>query len=134
MPFPVDEKYILAAEEKLGVTFPSGFRIKMMADNGGTVEAPADEEIWDLYPFFDTSDKKRVKRTCNDIVRETASAKEWTGFPANAVAIGANGCGDRLVLLANVDGSVLQDEVFCWDHETGDLDKVADDFAELESV
>lgn len=104
----------------------------MMADNGGAVETSSD--VWELYPFFDTSDKKRLKRTCNDILRETASSKEWNGFPANAVAIGANGCGDRLVLLLNEDGSTLRNEVFWWDHEIGDLEKVADDFAELESI
>lgn len=130
MPFPVAEKYILDTEEKLGVTFPAAFRAKMMADNGGAVETSSD--VWDLHPFFDTSDKQRVKRTCNDIVRETASSKEWFGFPVNAVAIGANGCGDRLVLLPGVNGSALRDEVFCWDHELGELEKVADDFTELE--
>ncbi|EUA90162.1 hypothetical protein I551_3359 [Mycobacterium ulcerans str. Harvey] len=44
----------------------------------------------------------------------------------------ANGCGDRLVLLPGVNGSALRDEVFCWDHELGEHEKVADDFTELE--
>ena len=129
MPFPVDEKYILQSEQKLGVTFPASFREKMMKENGGSVATPPD--AWDLYPFMDTSDKKRLKRTCNDIVRETAVAKEWTGFPQCAVAIGANGCGDQLVLMPSDDPAVLRDAVFWWDHETGEVRKVAEDYKEL---
>ena len=131
MPFPVDEKYILQTEQKLGTRFPASFREKMMQDNGGEVETPPDS--WELYPFLDVSDKKRLKRTCNDIVRKTVGAKEWDNFPQGAVAIGANGGGDQLVFLASDDSAVLQDAVFWWDHETGAVYKVADDFAELDN-
>jgi len=131
MPFPVDEKYIAATEEKLGREFPTTFRAKMMADNGGQVNSPPD--AWRLYPFFDTSNKKRMKRTCNDIVCETASAKQWTGFPADAVAIGANGGGEQLILLPAEDGTSLGDEVYWWDHETGSIQRIVDDFGDLES-
>ena len=129
MPFPVDEKYILQTEQKLGVKFPASFREKMMKENGGSVDTPPD--AWDLYPFMDTSDKKRLKRTCNDIVRETASGRDSTGFPPDAIAIGANGGGDQLVLIPSDDAGILQDAVFLWDHETGDIHKVADDFKDL---
>ena len=129
MPFPVDEKYIQQAEGKLGVKFPASFRERMMKDNGGEVESPPD--AWQLYPFMDSSDKKRLKRTCNDITRETASAKQWYSFPPDAIAIGANGGGDHLVLIPSDDPAVLQDAVFWWDHETGEIHKVADDFREL---
>ena len=129
MPFPVDEKYIQQAEQKLGVRFPASFRERMMQDNGGEVETPPD--AWQLYPFMDTSDKKRLKRTCNDIARETASAKQWDSFPQDAIAIGSNGCGDQLVLTLSDDSGVLQNAVFWWDHETGEIHKIADDFSQL---
>ena len=129
MPFPVNEKYILQTEQKLGTRFPASFREKMMQDNGGDVETPPDS--WQLYPFFDTSDKKRLKRTCNDIVRETSNAREWDNFPQDGVAIGSNGGGDQLVFLASDDPGVLQDAVFWWDHETGAVHKVAGDFREV---
>jgi len=129
MPFPVDEKYIQQTEQKLGVRFPVSFRERMMQDNGGEVETPQD--TWQVYPFMDTSDKKRIKRTCNDITRETASARQWASFPQEAVAIGANGSGDQLVLLPSADPGILQDAVFWWDHETGAVNKVAEDFKEL---
>ena len=106
MPFPVDEKYIQMAEKKLGVTFPHIFRNKMMKDNGGAVETPPD--AWQLYPFLDSSDKKRLKRTCNDIVRGTTSAKGWPSFPDAAVVIGSNGGGDQLILMPGEKSGALQ--------------------------
>jgi SMI1 / KNR4 family (SUKH-1) len=130
MPFPIDPKYISETETKLSTTFPSTFRGKMMRDNGGSVEVADDE--WLLYPFFDQSDRKRVARTCNDIVQETGKMREWSNFPACAVAIGGNGTGDQLILVAKTDKpDELGPAVYWWDHETGDVQKVADDFAEL---
>ena len=76
--------------------------------------------------------KKRLKRTCNDVVRETKSANDWPDFPPNAVAIGANGGGDQLILIPQADHPELLDHaVYWWDHETGDIHKVADDFGDL---
>ena len=132
MAFPVEERFIVETEKKLGVKLPPDYVKKMMKLNGGEVQTPPD--AWVLYPIFDTSDKKRLKRTCNDVVRETQSAREWTGFPDDAVAIGSNGCGDQLVLLRdNNSPDVLGDEVFWWDHETGALNLVAPRFADLAS-
>jgi hypothetical protein len=97
MPFPVDIKYITETERKLGVKFPPSYVTRMVTSNGGEVQTPPD--AWILYPIFDTSDKKRLKRTCNDVVRETQAASNWPEFPPDAVAIGANGSGDQLVLI-----------------------------------
>lgn len=130
MPFPIDPKSIQATEQKLGTTFPSMFKGRMMLDNGGTVEVLDDS--WTLYPFLDSSDKKRLATTCNDIVRETLKMREWSNFPASAVAIATNGTANQLVLLPKRLGKAeLDPAVFWWDHETGDVQKVADDFAEL---
>ena len=130
MPFPVDEKYILSTEEKLKVKFPESFRKKMIEENGGTVETPPD--AWDLYPFFDTSNKKRMKRTSNDIIRETNVAREWDTFPKDAIAIGANGSGDQLIFMrVSVAPDKCENTVYWWDHENGNINKVANDFNEL---
>jgi cell wall assembly regulator SMI1 len=130
MPFPVDEKYIAHTEAKLGVRFPHSFREKMKVSNGGELETPPD--AWILYPFFDSSDKKRIKRTFNDIVRETDNAKKWRRFPTNAIAIGANGAGDQLILLKEEsNNSLLRKDVYWWDHETGRVNKLSNDFSEL---
>lgn len=97
MPFPIEEKYIIETEEKLGASFPDSFRNWMMEDNGG--EIFTDEDEWIIKPFLDKSDRKRIARTCNDIIKETESAKEWAGFPENGIAIANNGCGDYMIYL-----------------------------------
>jgi hypothetical protein len=132
MPFPVDIKYVKQAEEKLGVRLPLSYVASICKENGGVVMAG--EDSWSLHPIFDQSDRKRISRTCNDIGRETTSARRgWAGFPADAVAIAANGGGDCLVFVPDPgQAGRLSDAVFLWDHETGELDKVADDFLELE--
>ena len=130
MPFPIDEKYIIETEEKLSLTFPKSFREKMMASNGGEVETPPD--AWELYPFWDKSNKKRLSRTCNDIIIETDSSRKWVGFPKTAIAIGANGGGDKLIFLQNENNpNELAPQIYWWDHETGSVHIVANDFSEL---
>lgn len=130
MPFPVDIKFINETERKLGVKFPPSYLIRMVKSNGGEVATPPD--VWQLYPIFDTSNKKRLKRTCNDVVRETKSARDWPDFPQDAVAIGSNGGGDQLVFIPQIGSpEMLAHELYWWDHETGQLNKIADDFGDV---
>ena len=130
MPFPVEEIYIKRTEERLGAEFPSSFRMTVMRDNGGEIETA--EDYWQLFPFFDESDKKRLSRTSNDIVRETQSARKWPNFPVDCIAIASNGSGDLLVFkrLTSSDRK-LEDTVYFWSHETGELEKKASSFSEL---
>jgi hypothetical protein len=130
MPFPIDLEQIQRTETELGAIFPTSFVARMLADNGGEVEI--DEEAWSLNPFRDTSDRTRIKRTASDIVRETAEARRWPRFPQQGISVASNGLGDHLVLLPDPTAPQrLQPAVFMWSHETGELDKVADDFAEV---
>ena len=130
MPFPVDEIYIKQTEEKLGVEFPNSFKMKMMKDNGG--EIATDEDDWQLFLFFDSSDKKRLCRTSNNIARETEMAKKWSNFPPDCIAIASNGSGDLLVFKRESSlAKKLEDTVYFWSHETGTLDKVSSSFLEL---
>jgi hypothetical protein len=130
MPFPTEERYIRDAELKLGVSFPPSLRARLLVANGGEVEV--DDDTWQLHPVFDATDRTRIKRTANHIVRETASAREWSGFPPDAVAIGNNGTGDRLVLQPSPnDPRSLGETVFFWDHETGELTEAAGSLGEL---
>lgn len=130
MPFPIDEKYITETERELGILFPDNFKSKMMKENGG--ELMTDDDDWNLYPFFDKSDKKRISRTCNHIGSETKEAQDWINFPSNGIAIASNGSGDHLVLLP-IKGNKekLSDEIFVWYHETGNIEKIADKIDEL---
>jgi hypothetical protein len=131
MPFSVDVIWIRETEQKLGVRFPAAFVTSMVSENGGSVLTANDR--FQLFPFFDASDKKRIRRTCNSIDRETAEArKSWCGFPANAIAIAENDGGDLLVLLPMEESpETLQNTVYWWDHETGAVAWVADDFGDL---
>ena len=131
MAFPVDERFIAIAEADLGVKFPSPFREKMMESNGGGVEVLTD--YFELHPFFDTSDKKRIKRTCNSIVHETRTAQERYDLLQNLIVIGNNGGGDILVYKIE-DNGVLGATVYWLDHETKELVFAANDFAELKVV
>lgn len=130
MPFPVDIKYIIETEQELGLVFPDSFKSKMTKENGGELFTDGDD--WQLFPFFDKSDKKRMSRTCNHIVLETQQARTWDNFPGNGIAIASNGSGDNLILLLlDNDNKKLREEIYLWQHETGDIQQVAKTIDEL---
>lgn len=129
MAFPIDEIQLSKTEARIGAAFPEGFRLKMMQENGGEFEIG--EEDWFLYPFLDDSDRKRLSRTANDIVRETEAAREWRGFPPNGIAIAHNGDGDYLVFLIDAAKRDMSEEVFRWTHENGQLEKISSTFRDL---
>ena len=129
MPFPLDIALANRTEAKLGRRLPLGYLVRMCRENGGSVVIGTD--VWSLYTIFDDSDKKRLQRTCNDIIRETASARKWSDFPPDAVAIDDNGGGEILIFLADRETTRYADAVYWWDHETGELHKLADAFEEL---
>ena len=130
MPFPVDLKFIQETEKELGLLFPDIFKQKMMIENGGEIQT--DKDDWQIFPFFDKTDNKRISRTCNHILLENKQAKEWDDFPDSGIAIASNGCGDYLVLLTDEnDEKRLNEGIFLWLHETGELEKIADTLNEL---
>jgi hypothetical protein len=132
MPFPLDIQFVRRAEEKFGRRLPLGYVARMCRAIGGQVRAGGD--VWSLHPILDTTDRKRLARTCNDIVRETAGACERPDFPPGALAIGDNGGGDVLVLLPDPEANRFADAVYWWDHETGELNRVADAFEDLDQA
>ena len=130
MPFPIEIKYIQEAEHELDLIFPESFKIKMLNENGG--ELISEDEDWQMFPFFDKSDKKRISRTCNHIVLETQNAKLWDSYPDNGVAIATNGYGDLLLLLPiESDNNLLGESIFMWFHDTGEIEKIANSIIEL---
>jgi len=130
MPFTLDDKFLLSAEEKLGAKLPDSYRQAMMAANGGEVASGLDD--WYLYPIMDSTDRKRLARTCNDVVAESMRLAGWERFPRQALAIANNGEGDQLIFLRSDDR--YGPAVYCWSHESGELTKVAEDFAQLERL
>jgi hypothetical protein len=130
MPFDLDELFILEAERELGTKLPASYRSAMAQLNGGEVEVA--DDVWQLHPIADTSERKRLARTANHILRETAVMQCWPRFPAAALAIAANGSGDRLVFIRG--SAAFEPAVHLWAHETGELERIAEDFSELQSV
>lgn len=103
MPFPITAAEIAKTEAKTGFTFPLGLKARLSKDNGGEIEIAGD--CWQLIPFLDTRDRKRLARTCNDIVRETSRIRDWRGFPRDAFVVARNGGGDYLIILPDTEGS-----------------------------
>ena len=130
MPFPLEYKFISVAEEQLGFKFPEKYKAKMQIENGGEFaislsdedeyEDGDDIEVWWLFPFQDTSDVKRIKRTIEHLVAEHKSTCELEDFPANSVAIAHNGDGDYLLMRADED-SQLGEEIYLWRHEDNEF-------------
>ena len=125
MPFPLDKVWIQAAEKELGKRIPDSYRDRLMRDNGGSIDAANDS--WELYPIYDQSDRKRIKRTFNHVLVETKSAKSWRGFPQDGLAIADNGSGDKLVLLTDKQtGDSFDSMVYLWSHETTQMEPIGD--------
>ncbi|RZJ49849.1 MAG: SMI1/KNR4 family protein [Flavobacterium sp.] len=130
MPFPIDIKYISETEQELELIFPESFKTKMTKENGGELTTKDDD--WQIFPFFDKSDHKRISRTANHIVLETKQARNWGNFPANGIAIASNGSGDFLLLLPTKENQQqLSSEIFSWFHETGEVRKIANHITEF---
>lgn len=132
MPFPIDLKYIEETEKELGLTFPDSFKNKMRKENGGTLSTKEDD--WQLFPFFDQADQKRMSRTSNHIVLETKLARNWGNFPVDGIAIASNGSADYLILLPTKENDKqLGAEIFSWFHETGEVKEIAKSIDEITS-
>jgi hypothetical protein len=127
MPFDLAELHVQEAESLLRARFPDSYRRAMMQSNGGKVEAAGD--LWELIPIRDSSSRKRLSRTCNDVLSETDQFRLWRSWPKRAISIARNGVGDALVLLRN--GEDIQPAIHVWWHETGQVELIANDFADL---
>ncbi|WP_281213754.1 SMI1/KNR4 family protein [Shewanella insulae] len=130
MPFNLSDEQLAQTEKELDAKLPHEYREVMKIDNGG--EASTDEDDWEFYPIKDTSDRKRLSRTCNHIINETESCRGFGNFPENAIAIAGNGLGDQMVFLK--ENGQFQNTVFLWLHETGEIQELAASFSEIEKL
>ncbi len=130
MPFNLSEDQLVQTEKELGAKLPQEYREAIKLDNGG--EASTEEDDWEFYPIKDTSDRKRLSRTCNHIISETESCKGFGNFPENALAIASNGLGDQMVFIK--DSGQYLSKVFLWLHETGELQELAATFNEIKKL
>jgi len=131
MSFPLESRFIEAAEQSLGIRFPASYVRFMRESNGGTTP----DDRWLLHPIYDASDRTRINRTCNHLVRETERARGLEGFPEGAVVIGENLEHVFLLLLPDSSQSrELSDTVYAWHPFHRDLDTVVDDFSDFDSA
>lgn len=129
MPFDLAEQFILAVEQQLGTALPTAYRLAMLRQNGGELEV--EDDVWQQYPIADTSDRKRLSRTANHILKETESCRGWRFFPPGALAIAGNGSGDQLLFLRQ--GEAFSPAVHHWSHDSGQLQQLATDFSLLQA-
>jgi hypothetical protein len=125
MAFPTTEDRVAAAEAQLGLRLPAEYRNRLIANNGGELETA--DDVWQVFPVFDDTDRKRAGRSANHIVRETHQATKWPGFPGGAVAVASNDTGDRLVFLPGANGR-LDGRLQYWNHESQECSPTALDF------
>jgi hypothetical protein len=121
------EELIDIEERSLGVRLPTSLRRWLtVVRNGGEIDTP--DDTWRVFPVLDKNDRRSIRRTCNHIWLENQSAREWRGFPENAIAFAANDEGDYLTLLREAhDPASLSPAIYRWEHETQELELVADD-------
>jgi hypothetical protein len=96
MAFPTTAPKVEAAERELGVKFPREYRERLLARNGGEIFTAGDD--WQVFPVFDSTNRKTAGRSTGHVVLETHNARAWEGFPPDAVAIASNEEGDYLIL------------------------------------
>ena len=111
---PVREEYVAALEQALGQALPPVLRARLLRQNGGRLGE------WRLHPVRDSSDRRAMKRTAEDIAHLTRLARRQPGFPGDAVSIAHDySMSDQLVLLPDPATGQLSDQVFQWDRTAG---------------
>ena len=108
---------IISDEEKrIGSKIPDIIKSMLLWDNGGAQfeTSRTNDDIWHLYAVKDSRSRKHIVRSANYIERETRSARKWYEFPQDGIALGANGCGDYLIM------HVGSTDLFVWRHENGE--------------
>lgn len=101
----------------MGRTFPDVLRQRLMSENGGQID-DAEEGYWFLFPVYDDSDRRHLKRSANHMVKETESWRSRAGFPQDAIAVAEDQAGNAIVLLPG------DDSFYVWDHELPEMEPI----------
>lgn len=108
------EEHVVALEQALGQALPAVLRARLLQENGGMLGT------WKLHPVRDSSDRRAMKRTAEDVAHLTRLSRRAPDFPANAVSIAHDyTMDDQLVLLPDPATGRLSDQVFRWDKAAG---------------
>ena len=102
----------------MGRTFPDVLRQRLKSENGGQID-DANEGYWFLYPVYDDSDRRRIGRSANHVVKETERRRSWAdGFPQDAIVVAEDQEGNAIVLLSG------DDNFYIWDHELRETEPI----------
>ncbi len=110
---------IKSAEEQLEVLFPEQYKDLFKLSN----QAQIDE--WILFPI---KDPRNLKRTWDDIVRQNQDMRDEE-MAENLISIGEDGTGDKLCY--KIVDTIVEDKIYIWYHETGELEEVASNLKEF---
>lgn len=110
---------IKSAEERLEVLFPEQYKDLFKLSN----QAQIDE--WTLFPI---KDPRNLKRTWDDIVRQNKDMRDEE-MDENLISIGEDGTGDKLCY--KIVDKIVEDKIYIWYHETGELEEVASSLKEF---
>ena len=110
---------IKSAEEQLEVLFPEQYKDLFKLSN----QAQIDE--WILFPI---KDPRNLKRTWDDIVRQNKDMRDEE-MDKNLISIGEDGTGDKLCY--KIVDTIVEDKIYIWYHETGELEEVASNLKEF---
>ena len=110
---------IKSAEEQLEVLFPEQYKDLFKLSN----QAQIDEWI-----LFSIKDPRNSKRTWDDIVRQNQDMRDEE-MAENLISIGEDGTGDKLCY--KIVDTIVDDKIYIWYHETGELEEVASNLKEF---
>lgn len=110
---------IKSAEVQLGVAFPNQYKDLFKLTNNAQIGE------WTLFPI---KDPKNLKRSWDDIVRQNQDVRD-EGMAANLISIGEDGTGDKLCF--RIVDTVMDNKVYIWYHETGEVEVIASNLKEF---
>lgn len=109
----VSEELICNSEKKLGAKFPDQYRELIMVANKPEIGE------WQFYPI---KDPNNIKRTFDDVIRANLDINNRSQV-YDLIFIAENGTGDQLCF--KVQNNIMLEPVFIWEHENGNLNKIA---------
>jgi len=110
---------IKSAEAQLAVVFPIQYKELFKLSNNAQIGE------WTLFPI---KDPKNLMRTWDDIVRQNQEVRD-EGMEDGFMSIGEDGSGDKLCL--KVVNGKMKDEIYLWNHETTEVEKIATNLKEF---
>jgi cell wall assembly regulator SMI1 len=115
----VTDSDINLAEKEIEVAFPKQYKELFKLSNNAQIGE------WTLFPI---KDPKNVKRTWDDIVRQNKEVRD-EGMANELISIGEDGTGDKLCF--RVGNEEVDNKVYIWDHETGEIEELASNLKEF---